>query len=122
MSDKVPAYKDAPLPPIDPPLPSNPMTTGDALPSQPPEYSYPQDQPDTGYDVQYPSTYHPQYTSDQQKQNTNVIVQQQVTSYVCGSYVFVFVYVFVCVCLCACVCVSCVCIFMYVFVCVYQGI
>ena len=80
VSDKVPAYKDAPLPPIDPPLPSNPMTAGDAYPPQPPQYGYPQYQAGTEYYDQYPPTYHPQYTGGQQQQNTNVIVQQQVTS------------------------------------------
>ena len=74
MSAKVPAYQDAPLPPVDPLPPSNPMTTGDAYPPQPPQYDYPQYQAGTGYYDQYPSTY-PQYGSGQQQQKTVIVTK-----------------------------------------------
>ena len=86
LSGNVPGYESAPPPSTDPPPPSNPMAAADAPPPQPPQYQYPQYQAGTGYYGQYPSTYHPQYGGDQQKQHPNVIVHQQVClcTYVCA--------------------------------------
>ena len=97
MSGNVPDYQYAPPPSTDPPPPSNPMAATDAPPPQPSQYQYPQYQAGTGYYGQYPSTYHPQYGTDQPKQQTtNVIVHQQVC---------------LCTCVCVCACVRmCMCV------------
>ena len=110
VSGNVPDYQYAPLPSTDPPPPSNPMAAADAPPPQPPQYQYPQYQAGTGYYGQYPSTYHPQYGTDQQNQHANVIVNRQVC--LCT-------YDIVCVCVCVYVCVH-VCACVYVRVCVHM--